>query len=182
MRSRPFPGPPITRNQVELMLIDNVALAGMPGFYELEIRPRSVEQIMPTMLPWMGDRKLRDLMRKKEDHHSEDNRPDKSRQEDCPPCRCPEDNLSAPRPFRRIRLFRRRRRLCWTFTNHTEQRTRMISFRLRWTELATLSSRPRSVRFNAIRRDRRKTSRKRSGCQLQDLLFNRPTRDAVPVE
>lgn len=80
--------------------------------------------------------KPRDLMRKKEDHHSEDNRPDKSRQEDCPPCPCPEDNLSAPRPFRRIRLFVRRRRLCWTFTNHTEQRTRMISFRLRWTELA----------------------------------------------
>lgn len=67
-------------------------------------------------------------MRKKEDYHREDNRPKKSRQEDCPPCGCPKNNLSAPRPFSRIRLFVRRRRLCWTFTNHTEQRTRMISF------------------------------------------------------
>lgn len=71
----------------------------------------------------------RDLMRKKEDYHREDNRPEKSRQEDCFPCGCPKNNLSAPRPFSRIRLFVRRRRLCWTFTNHTEQRTRMISFR-----------------------------------------------------
>lgn len=68
-------------------------------------------------------------MRKKEDYRREDNRPEKSRQEDCPPCRCPENDLSAPRPFSRIGLFVRRRRLCWTFTNHTEQRTRMISFR-----------------------------------------------------
>lgn len=68
-------------------------------------------------------------MRKKEDYHREDNRPEKSRQEDCPPCRCPENDLSARHPFSRIRLFVRRRRLCWTFTNHTEQRTRMISFR-----------------------------------------------------
>lgn len=51
--SEPFPRPPITRNQVELMQIDIVASAGMPRFYELEIPPRSVEQIMPTTLPWM---------------------------------------------------------------------------------------------------------------------------------
>ncbi|WFU41757.1 complex I NDUFA9 subunit family protein [Bradyrhizobium sp. CB82] len=45
-----FPRPPITRNQVELMQIDNVASVGMPGFSELGIPPRSVEQIIPTML------------------------------------------------------------------------------------------------------------------------------------
>lgn len=45
-----FPRPPITRNQVELMQIDNVASVGMPGFSELEIQPRSVEQIIPIML------------------------------------------------------------------------------------------------------------------------------------
>ncbi|MEK9285605.1 complex I NDUFA9 subunit family protein [Bradyrhizobium sp. ISRA442] len=45
-----FPRPPITRNQVELMQIDNVASVGMPGFSELEIPPQSVEQIIPTML------------------------------------------------------------------------------------------------------------------------------------
>lgn len=45
-----FPRPPITRNQVELMQIDNIASMGMPGFSELGIPPQSVEQIMPTML------------------------------------------------------------------------------------------------------------------------------------
>lgn len=45
-----FPRPPITRNQVELMQIDNIASVGMPGFSELGIPPQSVEQIMPTML------------------------------------------------------------------------------------------------------------------------------------
>lgn len=69
-------------------------------------------------------------MRKNDDYHREDDRPEQPRQEDCPPCRCPKNDLSAPRPFSRIRLFVRRRRLCWTFTNHTEQRARMISFRL----------------------------------------------------
>ncbi|UWU77875.1 complex I NDUFA9 subunit family protein [Bradyrhizobium huanghuaihaiense] len=45
-----FPRPPITRNQVELMQIDNVASLGMPGFSELGIPPQSVEEIIPTML------------------------------------------------------------------------------------------------------------------------------------
>lgn len=45
-----FPRPPITRNRVELMQIDNIASVGMPGFSELGIPPQSVEQIMPTML------------------------------------------------------------------------------------------------------------------------------------
>lgn len=139
-------------------------------------------------------------MRKKEDYRREDNRPEKSRQEDCPPCRCPENDLSAPRPFSRMRLFVRRRRLCWTFTNHTEQRTRMISFRFavdgtgaRFSPrkepassdligscngILILHSAPvRSSQYVGVL-----SGAQRSGCQLQDLLFNRPTRDAVPVE
>lgn len=51
-----FPRPPITRNQVELMQIDNIASMGMPGFSELGIPPQSVEQIMPTMLRETTDR------------------------------------------------------------------------------------------------------------------------------
>jgi NADH dehydrogenase len=42
--------PPITRNQVELMQIDNVASPEMPGFGELEISPLSIEEILPEIL------------------------------------------------------------------------------------------------------------------------------------
>jgi NADH dehydrogenase len=42
--------PPITRNQVELMQIDNVASPEMPGFEELGITPLSIEEILPEML------------------------------------------------------------------------------------------------------------------------------------
>ena len=45
-----LPSPPITRNQVELMQIDNVASPAMPGFEELGISPRSVEEILQEML------------------------------------------------------------------------------------------------------------------------------------
>lgn len=45
-----FPRPPITRNQVELMQINNISSGEMPGFSELGIRPQSVEQTIPTML------------------------------------------------------------------------------------------------------------------------------------
>jgi uncharacterized protein YbjT (DUF2867 family) len=42
--------PPITRNQVELMRIDNVASPTMPGFAELGILPLSIEEILPEIL------------------------------------------------------------------------------------------------------------------------------------
>jgi hypothetical protein len=45
-----LPSPPITRNQVELMQINNMASPGMPGFEELGISPRSVEEILQEML------------------------------------------------------------------------------------------------------------------------------------
>ena len=41
-----FPSPPVTRNQVELMQVDNVTSPEMPGFAELAISPRSVEEIL----------------------------------------------------------------------------------------------------------------------------------------
>jgi NADH dehydrogenase len=45
-----LPNPPITRNQVELMAIDNVAAPDAPGFSRLGIAPQSIEAILPAML------------------------------------------------------------------------------------------------------------------------------------
>ena len=45
-----LPSPPITRNQVELMEVDTVCSAGMPGFEELAISPSAVEDILKQML------------------------------------------------------------------------------------------------------------------------------------
>jgi NADH dehydrogenase len=45
-----LPGAPVTRNQVELMQVDNVSSPEMPGFGDLGISPRSVEEIFQEML------------------------------------------------------------------------------------------------------------------------------------
>ena len=45
-----LPKPAITRNQVELMEHDNVAAPDSPGFAELGIAPRSLEEFLPTIL------------------------------------------------------------------------------------------------------------------------------------
>jgi NADH dehydrogenase len=45
-----LPRPAITRNQVELMEQDNVAAPDSPGFAELGITPRSLEEVLPTIL------------------------------------------------------------------------------------------------------------------------------------
>ena len=45
-----LPSPPITRNQVELMQVDNVSSSEMPGFGELGISPRSIEEILQEIL------------------------------------------------------------------------------------------------------------------------------------
>ena len=45
-----LPNPPITRNQVELMQVDNVASPEMPGFGELGISPLSIEDILWEIL------------------------------------------------------------------------------------------------------------------------------------
>ncbi len=44
-----LPRAPVTRNQVELMQVDNVASPDMPGFEELGISPHSVEDILQQM-------------------------------------------------------------------------------------------------------------------------------------
>jgi uncharacterized protein YbjT (DUF2867 family) len=45
-----LPNAPVTRNQVELMQVDNVASRGMPGFAELGISPQPVETTLREML------------------------------------------------------------------------------------------------------------------------------------
>ena len=50
-----LPSPPITRNQVELMQIDNVPSPEMPGFGELGISPHSIEEILQEIL-WSTER------------------------------------------------------------------------------------------------------------------------------
>ena len=45
-----LPSPPVTRNQVDLMQVENVSSPEMPGFGELGIAPHSVEQILQEIL------------------------------------------------------------------------------------------------------------------------------------
>ena len=45
-----LPSPLVTRNQVELMQVDNVSSPGMPGFGELGISPLAVEEILQEIL------------------------------------------------------------------------------------------------------------------------------------
>jgi NADH dehydrogenase len=51
-----LPRPPITRNQVELMMVDNIASPDQPGFGALGIEPRGVESVLETMVPRTADR------------------------------------------------------------------------------------------------------------------------------
>ena len=48
--SEMLPSPPVTRNQVELMQVDNVSSPEMPGLGELGISLHSVEEILQQML------------------------------------------------------------------------------------------------------------------------------------
>jgi NADH dehydrogenase len=45
-----LPRPPVTRNQVELMQVDNVTSPEMPGLAELGISPRSVEEVLQAIV------------------------------------------------------------------------------------------------------------------------------------
>jgi uncharacterized protein YbjT (DUF2867 family) len=45
-----LPGAPVTCNQVELMQVDTVASPSWPGFADLEISPRPLESVLPSML------------------------------------------------------------------------------------------------------------------------------------
>jgi NADH dehydrogenase len=46
-----LPAPPITRNQIELMRIDNVASPSRPGFAALGIAPHGIEAVLPVPAP-----------------------------------------------------------------------------------------------------------------------------------
>ena len=48
------PEPPITRNQVELMQLDNVASPGAPGFGDLRISSTSLEDVLPAIVGLSG--------------------------------------------------------------------------------------------------------------------------------
>ena len=50
-----LPRPPLTRNQVELMQIDTAASDKLPGFRELGISPRSLEDELEAMLKSKGN-------------------------------------------------------------------------------------------------------------------------------
>ena len=43
-----LPSPPLTTSQVDLLKADNVATGTLPGFQELDIQPKAVEEIVPT--------------------------------------------------------------------------------------------------------------------------------------
>ena len=45
-----LPNPPLTTGQVDLLKVDNVASATLPGLRELNILPKAVEEIVPTYL------------------------------------------------------------------------------------------------------------------------------------
>jgi NADH dehydrogenase len=44
-----LPRPPITRNQVELMELDTIADADLPGLHDLGIAPRAIEEVIPLI-------------------------------------------------------------------------------------------------------------------------------------
>ena len=50
-----LPNPPITRNQVELMAMDNVVKSASTGFDALRIAPQSIENILPQIVQTMDD-------------------------------------------------------------------------------------------------------------------------------
>ena len=50
-----LPNPPLTRNQVELMQIDTTASDDSPGFRELGISPRSLEEELEAILKQYGN-------------------------------------------------------------------------------------------------------------------------------
>src|SRR5918992_94125 len=45
-----LPRPPLTKSQVDLLRVDNLASGTLPGFGELDIRPKAVEEIVPAYI------------------------------------------------------------------------------------------------------------------------------------
>jgi NADH dehydrogenase len=45
-----LPNPPLTTGQVDLLKADNVVSGTLPGFRELNILPKTVEEVVPTYI------------------------------------------------------------------------------------------------------------------------------------
>src|SRR6476661_2323347 len=45
-----LPNPPLTTGQVDLLKVDNVASRTLPGLRELNIQPKTVEEVVPTYI------------------------------------------------------------------------------------------------------------------------------------
>jgi uncharacterized protein YbjT (DUF2867 family) len=45
-----LPNPPLTTGQVDLLKADNTATGTLPAFQELNIRPKTVEEVVPTYI------------------------------------------------------------------------------------------------------------------------------------
>jgi NADH dehydrogenase len=45
-----LPSPPLTTSQVDLLKADNVASGTLPGFRDLNIQPKTVEEVVPTYI------------------------------------------------------------------------------------------------------------------------------------
>jgi NADH dehydrogenase len=45
-----LPNPPLTTGQVDLLRVDNLASGALPGFRDLDIRPKPIEDIVPTYI------------------------------------------------------------------------------------------------------------------------------------
>jgi hypothetical protein len=45
-----LPSPPLTTSQVDLLRADNLASGALPGFRDLDIRPKAIEDIVPTYI------------------------------------------------------------------------------------------------------------------------------------
>jgi NADH dehydrogenase len=45
-----LPSPPLTTGQVDLLRMDNVASGTLPGLQDLNIRPKAVEEVVPTYI------------------------------------------------------------------------------------------------------------------------------------
>jgi len=45
-----LPNPPLTTSQVDLLKADNIASGTLPGLQELNIQPKTVEEVVPTYI------------------------------------------------------------------------------------------------------------------------------------
>ena len=58
-----LPNPPLTTGQVDLLKADNVASGVLPGLRELNIQPKTVEEVVPTYIGTHAPRPHRSVLR-----------------------------------------------------------------------------------------------------------------------